>query len=741
MEYIKNEDYEYIINKYHDTAKPFNSFEIFIRHDEIFSPETGMDGDAIKQGILDQDNLIKDLPHPIRKAKALEYVLKNTRISCDRRDIFPAINSVDRPINTTLIRPWKNEVFYNIIPQTGKRRDQLEKDGIVIIAPDYDHSVPYWDRVFALGFYGLLKESEAIRHLKVHTDEQEAFFEAIKITYEAVIDFIGRLEGQARATEGSERLAAALKNIQYNPPATFYEVLLLDYLYFMISEHVDYMQVRSICNFDRLLYPFYKNDLDNGMSEEQLRSELAYFLLQFAAIGNYWGQPVYLGGDKADGSTQINELSYVFLDVYDKMGIYSPKIQIKVSRSTPKDLILKALDMIRRGRNSIVFINDEIIRASMEKAGISSEEARLADIKGCYEYSPFCSIETGAAMYLNLLKPLEYAMHEGKDGITGCFCGNSSPSAEEYKSFDEFYAEYKRQLSLIIEQTMEVVHSFEGYLSYINPQPLLSATFPSCLEKGDDALRGGSVYNDDRIMFGFLADASDSLTNIKKYVFDKKTLTLAQLRDILDKDFEGHEHLRLKLLLDKDKYGNNRELPDFFAKDIVDYVCSEVCGIPNMPERSGTWNVGFHVARHSYKQAPKTASSPNGRLRGVELSKNISASMGMNREGATAAILSATKIDKTKFTSDASLDLALLPSAVKGEDGLEAMYGLLMTFVKRGGHAVHINVFDAETLREAQKHPEKYGDLQIRVCGWNVLWNNITKEEQDGFIRQAEALV
>ena len=145
-------------------------------------------------------------------------------------------------------------------------------------------------------------------------------------------------------------------------------------------------------------------------------------------------------------------------------------------------------------------------------------------------------------------------------------------------------------------------------------------------------------------------------------------------------------------------------------------------------------------ARQSYDQAPYTASSPDGRLKGDELSKNMSASMGMNREGATAAILSATKIDATAFTSDACLDLGLLPSAVKDEDGLEAMYGLLMTFIKRGGHAMHINVFNADTLRAAQKEPEKYQDLQIRVCGWNVLFNNINREEQDGFIRQAEGL-
>lgn len=115
--------------------------------------------------------------------------------------------------------------------------------------------------------------------------------------------------------------------------------------------------------------------------------------------------------------------------------------------------------------------------------------------------------------------------------------------------------------------------------------------------------------------------------------------------------------------------------------------------------------------------------------------------MGMNREGATAAILSIIKIDATKFASDACLDLGLLPSAVQGDDGLEAMYGLLATFLRRNGHAMHINVFSADTLRQAQKEPEKYKDLQIRVCGWNVLFNQICKVEQDAFIRQAESLV
>ena len=740
MEYIKDVDYEYISNKYHDTSKPFNSFARFIRRDEIFSVETGMDGDKIKENILLEDKKIEHLPHPIRKAKAFAFILANTRISCDNRDRFPAINAIDRPLNATLIAKWNNEVFGERIPEAGKRRWELERDGIVTMWPDYDHSVPIWDRIFKLGFIGLLKESETARKNKPLTQEQDAFFEGIKITYEAIISFIGRLANLAEQTNGSDRLATALYNIQHNPPKTFYEALLVDYIYFMLSEHIEGLQVRSLSNFDRLFYSFYQNDLKNSVTENEIREDLAYFFMQFTAIGNYWNQPVFLGGCKQNEATEINELSYLFLDVYDKMKIYNPKIQIKVAESTPKSFLLKALDMIRRGNNSIVFVSDKTIRTALIKKGLSEEQARLCNVKGCYEYSVQGGMDTGMN-YLNLLKPLEYVLHCGCDGVTGKFAGLQSPSVESYTAFNDFYEEYKKQLKHVIDCAMETVNHYEDYLAYINPQSMLSATYPSCLEKGKDALEGGAIENGTVLGGGFIADIADSLTAIKKYVFDRKQLTLKEFCDILDRNYEGYENFRLQLLKDADKYGNDKDFPDGFAKDIIDFIAKYVCGKPNAKKRGGKWTCGFHVARMSYTQGAATAASPNGRKKGEELSKNCSATMGQNKDGAPAAILSVTKIDATAFTGDAALDLGLLPSAVKGDDGLEAMYGLLMTFLKRNGHAIHVNVFDADTLREAQKHPEKYQDLQIRVCGWNVLWNNINKIEQDGFIKQAESLI
>ncbi len=535
-------------------------------------------------------------------------------------------------------------------------------------------------------------------------------------------------------------MCEALKNIAENPPKTFYEALLTDYIYFMLCEHVSGLQVRSLSGFDDEFYPFFMADLKNGVTEEEIRIDLAYFLAQFEAIDNYWGQPIFIGGTNADGSSLVNELSYIFLDVYDKMCIHNPKIQIKVGFNTPKELILKALDMIRRGNNSIVFVSDELIIRSLMSLGATPEQARTADVKGCYEYSVKGAYGSGMN-YFNLIKPIEFMLHEGRDGLSGADFGLISPSLDSYDTFDEFYNEYKRQLKFHIEKIMKTVNVYEDYLAYINPQPMLAATCDHSLYAAKDPLEGGAVKNTSSMAFGFIGELADSLAMIKKYVFDKKLITLSELKTVLDSNFEGNEELRLLFHSDPDKYGNNRDLPDYFASDIVTFCKNTVNCKPNAKKRGGIWTTGFHVARQSYMQGLKTLATPSGRKFGEELSKNCSASMGQSKEGPTSAILSVTKINAVGAPGDVSLDLAVHTSAAKGETGLQALYNLLMTFVISGGHAIHFNVFNAEMLREAQKNPEKYSDLQIRVCGWNVLWNNINKTEQDGFIRQAEGLV
>lgn len=738
MFYIKEKDYEFIANKYHDTKEPFNGIAWIGRNDAIFSQDTGMDADRMIEGIYANDKQYKTLSHAIRKARAMEFVLENTKILCDPRDLFPAINCVDRPLYKTLIHDWEEEVFA-ILPGAKEEIAFLRAKGMARPALDYMHGVPVWDTLLELGFSGVLNranEAKASLESKRTLNEEElAFFESIQISYEAIIRFVGRLAALAEKTDGCENMAKALNSIKGGAATTFYEALMFEFLYFMISELVDLLPPRTLGNFDRLFYPYYQNDLKNGVSEETLRTQLAYYFMQFTALGNYWGQPVYLGGTDGNGDTNINPLSYVFLDVYDKMGIYNPKIQIKYSLKIPEDFTLKALDMIRRGHNSIVFVSEDHIRKSLRYNGIDEREVVHTDVRGCYEFLLHGAMDT-EDQQINLLKPLEYVLHGGRDGLTGELIGLEEPVC--FDTFEELFDAYKRQLKNLIDRVITLVNSLEGYLGYINPTSLPSATFPACLERAKDSFSGGGRTNNTYMLLGAVASIADSLMALKKYVYDEKIITLEEFIKVLDHNFVGYEAFRNKLVNDKEKYGNNLEAPDSIAREVVSFACDCIEKRPNAPSRGGYWSCGAHIARGIYFLGEASMASPNGRLSGEELSKNMSPTMGANHKGLTAAVLSVTSFDMMRIQLDASLDAVISPSAAKGEEGLRAMLAVLNTFIELGGQAIHINMTDAETLRKAQKDPEHYKDIQVRVSGWNVLFHNVNKEEQDGFIRQAE---
>jgi len=744
MEFIRDCDLAYLQNKYHNASKPYDNFKRFILNDDFYDPATGLSGEEMCALVREEDKKHAHLPHCIRKAHAFRLVLENTRLRCDGQDYFPAIHQQDRKPVAQLYQGWKKEIFATKAASVADDMNLLDRTAASTAWVDFDHNVPIWDRVFALGFPGLLANAMRARDDLAAkaplSEKQEAFFEAIRITYEAILTLLDRMIAVASSTENpSEKtpmLISALQSLKAGAPRTLYETLLLIYIYFMCSEHIEGLQVRSLCHMDRLLAPYYLRDRENGIPAEELKHQLAYFLMQFACIDNYWGQPMYLGGTNPDGSTAVNEFSLIILDIYDRMGILNPKIQIKYSPSMPMEFVEKALDMIRRGHSSIVFVNDDMMVKILRGKGVSEEEAHRCQVTGCYEFKVRGAAGTGMN-YMNLLKPLEYVMHNGRDGMTGQLVGLETGT--EFPTFASLLDAYKKQLAALIDRIVHIVNTYEAYISEMNPQNMLAATFPRCLELGRDPYDGAGTMNNTGISFGYLANIADSLAMIQKYVYDRKELTLAALTEILDKNWEGAEILRRRVLSDPDHYGNNRDLPDSLAVEISRFFTDYLNGRPNT--RGGVWTSGTHVARQSYDQGRRTLASPDGRLSGTELSKNSSASMGMNREGATAAVLSVTKLDSVALSGDNTLDLGLLPSAVQGEDGMAAMRGILETFANLGGLGIHFNVFNGEILRDAQAHPEKYADLQIRVCGWNVLFNQMKKEEQDGFIRQAEALV
>lgn len=333
------EDRIFLENKYHKISEPFNPYARMAYHGYDFDKSTGIEDVEIKKGLTELYEEIKALPHPVAKAKAVEYVLENTKIDINEHDWFVGFWSVGRLSNAVTTDKWYTEIFEKKISKTNEIMNEMNKSGAVSIWADFDHVVPDWDSILNFGFSGLIKRAEHYKekHIKngTLTSEKEAFFDGIIIEYKAIVAIVDRMYKYAltKSFEKAKKIAECLKNIRDNTPKNIYEAMQVIYIYFIISECFDSYQVRSLGNgLDSSLYRFYKNDLENNtFTKEEIKEFLRYFLFQWQAIGNYWGQPFYMGGTNTDGSTKYNELSYDILDVYDEIGIYNPKIQLKIN--------------------------------------------------------------------------------------------------------------------------------------------------------------------------------------------------------------------------------------------------------------------------------------------------------------------------------------------------------------------------------------------------------------------------
>ena len=744
MKYVSPADFAFITNKYHDTTKPFDPHKRRAYHGYEYDPCTGLSDEEIRAGLLALSGELDALAHPVAKARAIEYVLKNTRIDVNAHDYFVGIYSWDRLAKEVTFDKWKREVFSDILPEIDDTMKRLNKSGAVTIWPDFDHVVPDWDSLMTLGFSGIRERARVYRAIcaseKRLTEEAAAFFDGIEIEYTAILEFVDRLYRYA-LTKKHEKAAAqaeCLLHLRDGAPTDFYEALQFIFLYFMISESVDFYQVRSLGNgLDQTLYPFYQKDLIGGRyTKEEMRVFLAYFLLQWSAIGNYWGQPFYMGGTAADGGTLINALSYDILEVYRSLGIYNPKIQIKYNQNIPLDFLHRVLDMIRSGQSSFVFCCEKGMWQAMMGYGADAEEARTMDIRGCYETGVRAGEVCTATGYVNALKAVVLALHDGIDPSTGMRMGGSVGDAADFADFQQFYTAFLRQFEHLIEESIRCSNAYDPYLGEINPSSLYSATIKASLEGARDGYGGGVKYNNSSIHNCGLATTVDALMAVYELVYEKKEVSLAALRDILDNNWEGHELLRRKALRSERKYGRGNPLADHYAMEVSKFFCDKVNGRKNA--RGGVYKATPHSALQFVVQGQRTEATPDGRRSGDEISKNASPTPGMDRNGVTALIQSALKLHPSSYHESFCLDLMLHTSATAGEQGLNVMKSLLDVYESNGGMSLQFNVFNADALRDAQANPEKYQNLQVRVCGWNVLWSNLCRAEQDAYILRAE---
>ena len=541
-----------------------------------------------------------------------------------------------------------------------------------------------------------------------------------------------------------EKTLTSLKRLRVGPPQTVFDIMELTMVWFCISEPLNYFQVRTFDNIDVRWWPYYQRELATGTySEAEFREEFHHLLWQFGSIDNYWGHPFYLGGTKKDGSSEYNPLSLVILDQIEKTALPTPKFQLKIAKNTPDEIWWKSLDMLRK-HCPLCLMSEENMAKSMKTVGLSDEECRDLLIWGCFEYLPRGKGNCTSASSINLIQPVITIL---KDSAAGKF---------DAPFFEDFYAEYERRLAGNIERGLALLTTNEIHLAEVNPALMLSLAVSSALEKGVDAFSLGYKYNFTSISEVGFATTVDSLLAIRENVKWKmkngkfsEGLSLAEFGRILAADWKGYEEFRLRVKRSKLKWGCGNREADALAKRLLETYAGRIVGKPN--GRGGKFVSYGLNSRGFINYGRRMPATPDGRKAGEYLSKNMAPNIGAETEGISGSFASYNaSCDPKWFPCGVIYDAMLHPSLVGGanelwsnespDKRLKVFRLLVERFYAGGGVALNLNIVSPETLRDAQKHPEKYENLQVRVAGWNIRWNDIPRKEQDEYIARIECV-
>lgn len=653
----------------------------------------------------------------------IEYFLDNCEITVPKENRF-FININCCGIMEQLI--WKRaEKFHKFQDEFKDALDAAAFSGML----DISHTNTEWDFIISSGIAGLRDRIVKYSRLNRNDTKKERFYSNILRVYNAALRFIKRAAEEALKADKKE-MSLGLFNLCENPPKTLFEAMQTTFIYYNLQQFFDSTILRTLGRLDSLYYPFYKNE-DKSFADNLIFD----FLKEIDRLNAPSNIPFALGGTDLSGKTLINELSYVFLESYRQAKTNNTKLHLLCSDDTPTDILRSAFDGVRCGDNSICFMSDKRIIESLEKMGEEHADAVDYHVVGCYECGGNGELTCSCNARLNIPKALEVTLNKGYDMNTGKLIG--LPHDTAFSSFDEFYEEFSRQIHYFCECAMKLTNAYEEHYKDFHSSPFLSGTYTSALEQGGDLYCDYTAkYNNSSLNAIGLATAVDSLVSIKKLVFEEKLLSLNELCKILKSNWENNEDLRLTVKNKFPKFGTGNDEADTIARKTVDMIYDAVGGKAN--SKGGIYRLGLFSIDWRHWLGSKVAASADGRFCGETLSQNTSATFGADTQGITGHLISVAKIDTTKTPNGTIVDIDLHSSATKGEEGLNALIATLKTYFDLGGFAVHYNVLDTKVLKEAKLDPEKYPNLQVRLCGWNTLFAHLSEEEKNEFIARAE---
>ncbi|MGC9341687.1 MAG: trans-4-hydroxy-L-proline dehydratase [Bacteroidales bacterium] len=585
---------------------------------------------------------------------------------------------------------------------------------------------------------------------------------AMQITGLAIIEYALRYakflqeksseESRSWRIEELKKMAGICKRVPALAPRNLHEAL--QYYWFMHIGVITESNPWDSFNPGRLdqhLYPFYKKEIEEkSLDEEKVKELLQSFWIKF---NNHPAPPkvgvtaqesntytdfalINLGGLTEEGEDGVNELSYVLLDVIEEMRILQPSSMIQVSRKNPDEFIQRALKIIQTGFGQPSVFNTDVIIEELTRQGKSLEDARRGGASGCVEAGAFGTEAYILTGYFNLTKVLEITLHNGTDPRTDKLTGIQTGDPKSFRSFSDLLNAFRKQLSYFLEIKMEGNRVIDRLFSENIPVPFLSILIDDCIRNRLEYNSGGARYNTSYIQGVGLGSITDSLTALRYHVFDRKTISISRFLESLENNYKDFPELHHELIFNTPSWGNDSDYADDHAKEVFEMFFHIVDGQPAWKPGS-VFRINLLPTTSHVYFGSVIGATPDGRKAGQPLSEGISPVQGRDRHGPTAVLKSASKIDHTK-TGGTLLNQKFSPKFFEGKDALERITALIRTYFKLKGHHIQFNVVSAETLREAQKHPQDYRDLIVRVAGYSDYFNDLGKELQDEIIRRTE---
>ncbi len=593
------------------------------------------------------------------------------------------------------------------------------------------------------------------------------------------------------------KIAANCSNVPANGAGSFYEACQSFWFVQMLLQTESSGHSISPGRFDQYMYPYYEADLQKGAITREFAQELIDCIWvklndlnkvrDAASAEGFAGyslfQNLIVGGQDSNGQDATNDISYMCMNATMHVHLPQPSFSVRVWNGTPHEFMLRAAEVTRTGVGLPAYYNDEVIIPSLQSRGLTLEDARDYNIIGCVE--PQKSAKTDGwhdAAFFNMCRPLELVFSNGMD--KGVQIGPRTGDVTKMTSFDEFYDAYKQQMIYFIELLVNADNAIDLAHAERCPLPFQSSMVEDCIGRGKSLQEGGAIYNFTGPQGFGIANMADSLYAIKRLVFEEKSVTMAEYKEALENNYgkdmdskiaesittevaksfiesgkalsredvqtiyetvvknncSDEQKARYDALLDRigslPKFGNDIGEVDSFARDVAYTYTKPMLNYRN--PRGGQYQAGLYPVSANVPLGAQTGATPDGRLANTPVADGVSPAAGRDVKGPTAAANSVSKLDHYIASNGTLFNMKFHPSALAGESGLESFVALVRGYFDQKGSHMQFNVVSRETLRDAQKNPEKYKSLVVRVAGYSALFTTLSRSLQDDIINRTE---